>query len=408
MKTATQRRDVRTGTSVWQSRRLPSIPCRALSRDATADVLVIGMGVSGAMTADALSEAGLRVAMVDRRGAVQGSTPASTALLLYEIDMPLVKLSARIGVDRAQRVWARSRLALDALRARAGYLGIDADIEDRDSLYLEGDQLDTDGLREEADARRRMGLATMFLDRRAVKERYGIERRAAILSFHGMSADPRRLTAGFLTAALHRGARLYAPVEVTSVEPDRSGVSALTSNGRVIRSKAVVFAAGYDLPKGVPEKGHTISSTWVLATRPQPGRLWRDQCLIWEASDPYLYLRVGPAGRIICGGEDEPFADEGTRDAMMDEKIAAIEAKLGRLMPRVDPRAQYAWTGSFGGSRTGTPSIGPVPHMPNCYAVLGYGGNGITFSMMAAQMLRGMITGVGDTDADLFSFNRSF
>jgi glycine/D-amino acid oxidase-like deaminating enzyme len=34
---------------------------------------------------------------------------------------------------------------------------------------------------------------------------------------------------------------------------------------------------------------------------------------------------------------------------------------------------------------------------------MGYGGNGITFSMMAAQMLRALITKAGDPDADLVS-----
>ena len=92
----------------------------------------------------------------------------------------------------------------------------------------------------------------------------------------------------------------------------------------------------------------------------------------------------------------------------MDSKIAAIKAKLVRLLPGVDPCAEFTWCGSFGGSKTGTPSIGPVPKMPNCYAVLGYGGNGITFSMMAAQMLTGMIAGSGDPDSDLFSFTRRF
>ena len=44
--------------------------------------------------------------------------------------------------------------------------------------------------------------------------------------------------------------------------------------------------------------------------------------------------------------------------------------------------------------------------MPRCYAALGYGGNGITFSMMAAQMLRGMVLGRGDPDSDLVAFGR--
>ena len=39
---------------------------------------------------------------------------------------------------------------------------------------------------------------------------------------------------------------------------------------------------------------------------------------------------------------------------------------------------------------------------------MGYGGNGITFSMMAAQMLRWLIAGNVDPDSDLFSFRRKF
>jgi glycine/D-amino acid oxidase-like deaminating enzyme len=405
---ATHPMRLRSGRSIWQSRRLPTVPHKNLTRDLATEVLVIGAGISGAVVADALSEAGLTVLIVDRRGPVAGSTAASTALLQYEIDTPLSKLAKRIGRERAERIWRRSRLALEALRARARHLGIDANCIERDSLYLQGDVLDEDALREEADARRRAGLEVAFLTARQVKERFGITRRAAILGYHNLTADPRRLAAGFLRAALGRGAKLLSPVKVLAVDPQRGAARAATEGGPVIRARHIVFATGYELPKGVPRKGHTIASTWALATRPQPSKLWPERCTIWEASDPYLYLRVGPDGRIICGGEDEDFSDEDTRDAMMDSKIASIEAKLARLLPRVDPGADFAWCGSFGGSKTGTPSIGPVPGMPNCYAVLGYGGNGITFSMMAAQILRGMIAGNGDPDSDLFSFSRKF
>jgi glycine/D-amino acid oxidase-like deaminating enzyme len=138
-----------------------------------------------------------------------------------------------------------------------------------------------------------------------------------------------------------------------------AGVAVLTDKA-TIRARHVVFATGYELPKGVPRKGHSIATTWAIATRPQPRALWPGRGFIWEASDPYLYLRVGPAGRIICGGEDETFSDAETRDALTGSKIAAIEAKLAKMLPHVDARADYAWCGNFGGSTTGTPSIGPV------------------------------------------------
>jgi glycine/D-amino acid oxidase-like deaminating enzyme len=404
---ATHKRDLRSGHSIWQRRALLRFPERRLAKDARCDVLVVGAGISGAMAAEQLTDAGLSVIVIDRRGAVRGSTLASTALLQYEIDTPLTKLAPRIGRTRAERIWRRSRLAVDALRDRTRRLGITADCADKTSLYLEGNVLDADGLRAEALARRRAGFEVRLLSAAAVRDAYGIRGRSGLLSYHNIEANPRRLAVGFLRTALARGARFHAPVEALAVEPHAHGVTVMTDQA-TIRARHVVFATGYELPKGVPRKGHRIATTWAIATRPQPHGLWAGHGFIWEASDPYLYLRVGPERRIICGGEDETFSDADKRDALSAAKFARIEAKLAKLLPQVDARADYGWCGNFGTSATGTPSIGPVPGMKHCYAVLGYGGNGITFSMMAAQILRGHICGDGDTDADLFSFTRRF
>jgi glycine/D-amino acid oxidase-like deaminating enzyme len=66
---------------VWSAYTRPAIPTHKLSRDISTDVLVIGAGVSGAMVAEELGEAGFSVAIVDRRKPLAGSTSASTALL---------------------------------------------------------------------------------------------------------------------------------------------------------------------------------------------------------------------------------------------------------------------------------------------------------------------------------------
>ena len=111
---ATVERDLRTGRAVWLERRLPVIPTKTLTRAVSCDVLVVGAAISGALISEALSDAGLDVIIADRRGPVQGSTVASTALLQYEIDTPLSVLSQRLGRERAERIWRRSRLAVDA------------------------------------------------------------------------------------------------------------------------------------------------------------------------------------------------------------------------------------------------------------------------------------------------------
>jgi glycine/D-amino acid oxidase-like deaminating enzyme len=160
--------------------------------------------------------------------------------------------------------------------------------------------------------------------------------------------------------------------------------------------------------KGIPKKGNRIISSWSISTRAQPRNIWPTAAMIWEAADPYLYIRTTPAGEVICGGEDEEIADDKIRDSLIEEKTKTLSQKLGKLLPMIDPEPVNAWAGSFGDSPVGTPTIGRIPGMANCYTAMGYGGNGITFSMMAAQMLRSMITGTGDPDSDLVSFYRDF
>ncbi len=409
----THHQDLRTGRPVWLSSRRPAIPVQTLSRPISCDVLVVGAGISGALIAENLTDAGLDVVLVDRRGPVEGSTAASTALLQYELDTPMVQMAQAIGELRTQRLWRRSRLAVAALHERADWLGIRADMVGRTSLYLDGDVLDAAGLALEAEARRRAGFQVDLLAPAEVQRRYGISGRHAILGSGNACADPRRLAAGFLNAAIGRGARLFAGADVTDIAPSPAGVKAqatsrAASKSVEISARHVVFATGYEMPKGIPRMGNRTISTWCIATRPQPQRLWPTQAMIWEASDPYLYVRTTPRGEVICGGEDEEMDDSDRRDARIPEKSTILSRRLQALFPQLDCTPAFAWAGSFGTSPLGSPTIGRVPRMANCYAAMGYGGNGITFSMMAAQMLRTLITGARDPDSDLVGFRRSF
>jgi len=396
--------DLRSGRPVWMAYRAPSVPCTRLRRDARTDVLVVGMGISGAMVAESLTAAGFRVILLDRRGPLLGSTPASTALVQYEIDVPLTRLTRSLGRARSEQAWRRSRLAVANLSARIDELGISCGKVDRSSLLLAGNDLGAGGLRAEAEARRAAGLYAEYLTRARLQERFGIARAGAILSPGNLALDPRQLTAGLLLCAIERGARCHAPTKATIIEAGRDRVTVATADGPVISAAHVILATGYELTELVPTKAHAVISTWAIATRAQPRALWPEEALIWESSDPYLYLRTTGDGRIICGGEDEEFADESARDALIPTKTARLSAKLARLFPSVDPRPEFAWTGAFGTTRTGLPLIGKLPGDPRVHAVMGYGGNGITFSRIAAEIVRADLTGATDADAALFAF----
>lgn len=402
---ATEHRDLRTGTPVWSLNPTHAVPT-AGKLPKSADVLVIGAGVSGALAADALVAAGLQVVIIDRRTPGAGSTAASTALLQFELDLPLSKLREDIGDAAAARAWRRSQQSVEILAARVRTLNISCDFRRRQALYLSGNVLSPTALETEAHLRRIAGLPSRFLPAATVKSMFGISGRAGILSDGAAEVNPARLTAGLLRSVIRRGAKVVAPVTVADVSPGEKSVTVHLEDGRALTAGHVVFATGYELAKGVPRRGHSITSTWSIATRPQPEKLWPGRALIWEAADPYLYIRTTVDGRVICGGEDAEFDDEETRDRLLPKKAAKLAAKLAALIPGIDTTPELAWAGSFGDSKTGLPTIGPVPRMNRCHAILGFGGNGITFSAMAAEIISRSLQGLDDPDSDLFAFDR--
>ncbi|WP_108585135.1 FAD-dependent oxidoreductase [Paenisporosarcina sp. OV554] len=69
------------------------------------DVVIVGGGMSGSLSALALVEAGLSVAILDKRQMATGSTMANTGLLQYSIDIMLHELIDQIGECEAVRFY---------------------------------------------------------------------------------------------------------------------------------------------------------------------------------------------------------------------------------------------------------------------------------------------------------------
>lgn len=407
----TRKTDLREGRPVWAGAGRDVAKSFGLTvndppqRDIRCDVVVVGAGISGAMAAAELVDCGLSVVMIDRRGVLLGSTPASTALVQYDIDVPITKLVRMIGLEKAQRAWQRARLGLDSLTGRMHELGIYASAQTtvQDVLYLSGNVLNVGGLKNEIAHRRAAGLHAGFVGRQELAEKYGIIGAGAVRHHGNLAPDPVRLAAGFLRHAVDRGMRIYAPCEAAEINDHPRGIDIQLRGGATIKARHAVFATGYEFLKPLRSTRHSISSTYVIATVPQDKAVVDGMPMIWEASDPYLYLRRTRDGRIVCGGEDDDISDPDVRDARLPRKAERLAAKLKKLMPAVDARYDHVWAGSFGTSTTGLPLIGAAPAYRNCYVIMGFGGNGIVFSRIASEIVTSMISGKDDCDADLFT-----
>lgn len=401
---ATKKRDLRTGRPLWLDTARVKVSCRG-TPPKRADIVIVGAGISGAMLAYALRKRGGEVILVDRREPLHGSTAASTALLQFEIDTPFFQLARDIGEESAERAWRRSVKAVERLRHLVRTERISCGWRDANTIYLAGDEYGARALSVEAEARAKAGVSGVFLGRAQVMERFGIKRTGAILSAGSAQANPMQLAAGLLRRAMAAGVRLCSPVAIKAVAADSNGVILTTDADEEIAARHVVFCTGYEVMNAVPDEGHAIKSTWAIASeRGSAGPAWLDDHIVWEASDPYLYLRRMPDGRIVAGGEDEPFSREHEDTRLLTEKARRIAEKVKALIPGLKFKISHRWAGAFGESKTGLPFIDAVPGHPNCYAVMGFGGNGITYAMIAAEVVSRLIAGRSDPDADLYGF----
>ena len=95
--------DLRGGTPPW-AQRLAQPARRAVEGDFRCEILVVGAGVTGSLAAEQLAARGHQVCVIDRQRPGLGSTAASTAMLLWEIDRSLSDLADLYGFARAASV----------------------------------------------------------------------------------------------------------------------------------------------------------------------------------------------------------------------------------------------------------------------------------------------------------------
>ena len=400
------RLQLRSGCSVWSASE-PVSPPTPMERGEVvhADIVIVGAGITGGFLAERFTREGRSVVVVDRHAPSTGSTQASTAMLLWELDASLLELEERLGLEKARRVANACRQQVASIATMVKQFGIACDFAWRPSLYLSGNKLDAGQLREEKRIRDHLGLEGRYLGADALGAR-GIIGQGALLYPGSAEADPVKLALGMMAVAVMRGARVITPANALGYETTLEGVVVETDCG-VVRAGSLVLASGYEMPDFVPVERHRMASSWAIASTPLDRLPWPDSALIWEAAEPYLYMRMTAGGRMIVGGEDETLESAEEREQLTDQKVKRLLAKAAALCPAIaGVRPQFAWSGFFGETEDSLPLIGRVPGRPNCFAAFGYGGNGITFSALAADLLAAELSGAPREDAPLFALDR--
>jgi glycine/D-amino acid oxidase-like deaminating enzyme len=348
--------------------------------------------MTGALVAHAFASAGVPVVLLERSFVGRGSTAASSALLLQEPDLELTKLAGRYGLRQARRIWELSRQSVRGLISLLTRLRVRCSLEARDSVYYASDAQGLARLRREYAYRTRSGFDAEWLDTTALRRLTGITGGGAIRTRGSAQFDPYRACLGVLGAAGAAGARIFEGSTARRISTTRERVRIHTSGG-VVEADRVVIATGYATPHFRPLVGRfRMYRTYVLATEPLRAAarhgLGLADVMIWDTERPYHYARWTPDRRLLLGGGDRVVRSHERSGPRLTAATRELRAHFERQLPALaDVDTPAAWEGLFAITPDSLPYIGPHLRYPRHWFALGYGGNGMTFSFMAARLL---------------------
>ncbi|MBX3253248.1 MAG: FAD-binding oxidoreductase [Chitinophagaceae bacterium] len=380
----------------------------SLQEDAKCDVLVVGGGITGSLIAHQCTRDGYSTILVDKREIANGSSSATTSMLQYEIDTPLYELIEQVGEKGAVAGYRACSQSIDQLGILARQIRSKAGFRKKDSLYFAALKKDVKGLKKEFEARRKVGFEVRWMEEDEIVKKYDLhETYGGILSKQGASVDAFMLVHELLAYNKKRGLQVYDKTELTQVKYGSRMNKAMLHTGATVRCKKIVYCVGYESASMIKEKFVDLISTYAIVSEvaPAASRKYKD-LLIWNTADPYMYMRTTDDGRMLIGGEDEEFRDPQKRDALIGKKEQKLLTSFEKHLPHIPFQSDFAWAGTFGETKDGLPYIGEHKGFKNSYFVLGFGGNGITFSVTGMEMLSDWLTGKKHLLTPYFAFGR--
>src|SRR5690349_7102019 len=202
-----------------------SLPVFAkLEAATTADVAVVGGGMTGLMTASLLARGGRSVVLLERRRCAEVDTAHTSAHLTMVTDTRLKDLDSRFGRTHAQAVWDAGRAAIAQIDEIAseheidcGFKWVDGYLHSRNSKAAADDAA---AFKAEAELACEMGFDATFMTTVPFAGGPGIRfpEQARI--------HPRRFLAGVARALTDAGGRIFEHSEAEEFRESPLGVKA--------------------------------------------------------------------------------------------------------------------------------------------------------------------------------------
>ena len=402
----------RYGLSPWvdsfpDTRRPSFEPFRG---DKTTDVLIVGGGLTGCATAQALAAAGRKPLLLEAARIGQGSGGRSTGLLLSEPGVPFRDLVQRHGL-RATRIvldaWRKAAVDAAALLRRAG---VRCDAMPVESVVAASYETERQ-LRRDFDARQTAGVEGTWLDPKKLQPLTRVDAAGAMRGRGGHVLDPYKACVGLARAAVRNRARLYEKSPVEKIEFSSKDVRVTLRSG-TITAAMVIVTTGTATTLFKPLRRHfQPRERYAVLTEPVPAairrQLFADDLVLRFERASALQLRWTADHRLVLSGADQDETAVARRPQVLVQRTGQLMYELLTTHPVISGlRPEFGWDVAYGDTADGLPYIGAHRNYPHHLFALGGNGHSVTDAFLAARLLTRAVLEKTEKNDQVFGWTR--
>ena len=336
-----------------EQRKEPRRDLPPLASDTRTDAVVVGGGVAGLACAQALNEHGRQVVLLEKEFCGSGASGRSSGFITPDSEMELSELVRTRGPERAKRLWEFVMSGVDAIRENIERHDIDCDFQVQDSLFVANSPKRASRVKDEHDARTRIGYDSTLYDANTIRSVLGSNECCGGVRYPGTFGINAYLYCQAMRDILRAsGVTIHEHSCVTDIAEGR-----VIANGCSVRADAVVLCVDRFLPElGVLSDAVYHTQTFLAISAPlndaQVSAIFPESPLmVWNSDLIYSYFRLTGDNRLLLGASSARYIYARKARTIAPSILRKMRAFARRRFPHTPVEIEYFWPGFIGVSK---------------------------------------------------------
>ncbi|UJL48043.1 FAD-dependent oxidoreductase [Virgibacillus sp. NKC19-16] len=371
---------------------------KKLAENTEVDVAIAGGGIAGVTTAYLLAKEGKKVALLEARELLSGTTGFTTAKITAQHNLIYDELINRYGQANAKLYYQANMEGIGLIKEIAKQHKIDCDLEEQDAFVFTENKQNRNKLLKEAEAYEKLGIEGGFIEDLPLD----IDIEGAVMMRNQAQFHPVKFVNGLLKEIENMGGEIYEHTKVMDID-NKNEITCKTDTDYTVTCHDLVFATHFPTHESDKFYSKNLDPENSYALAVKENKEFPDGMYINTDTSKRTFRRMSAEGEdyILVGGESHPTGD----GLSVEQRYKELAEYAEKIFDATD--VVYRWSSHDLISTDRLPFIGKLnPKEDNIYSLTGFSKWGLANATVGGSLVKDLIVGKDNPYKNLFSPQR--